>query len=136
MSCEDGYTSSKKGENRSENVDCVFIDYTQNSNAYRFLVYESTISDIPKNTNMESKNASFFEYMFKYRSIDESNFLKRTMYPANDIIRDQEDEFEIELSRSKRARTLISFGSNFLTYILESEPQIYKEAVCCPEGPL
>ena len=50
-------------------VDYVFIDYAQNRSAYRFLVYESTIPDIHKNTYMEFRNASFFEYIFSYRSI-------------------------------------------------------------------
>ena len=45
-------------------VDCIFIGYAHNSNAYRFLVYESKISDIHKNTIMESRNASFLEDVF------------------------------------------------------------------------
>ena len=45
-------------------IDRVFIGYAQNSCAYRFLVYESAIPYIHKNTYMESKNASFFEHIF------------------------------------------------------------------------
>ena len=41
-------------------VDCIFIGYTYNGNAYRFLVHESENPDIHKNTIMESRNASFF----------------------------------------------------------------------------
>ena len=54
--------------------DCVFIGYAQNSSAYQFLVYQSVMPDIHKNTYMESRNASFFEHIFSYRSIGESSF--------------------------------------------------------------
>ncbi|GJZ50607.1 pol polyprotein [Tanacetum coccineum] len=36
----------------------------KNCNAYRFIVHESKNLDIQKNTVMESRNASFFEYIF------------------------------------------------------------------------
>lgn len=45
-------------------IDCVFIGYARNNNAYRFLVYDSKIPNIHKNTIMESRNASFFEEVF------------------------------------------------------------------------
>ena len=67
-------------------VDCVFISYAQNNSAYRFLVYESAMSDIHKNIYIESRNASFFEHIFPYISIDESTSVKRTLHPANDSI--------------------------------------------------
>ena len=37
-------------------VNCVFIGYAQNSNAYWFLVYDSKNPEIHKNTIMESRN--------------------------------------------------------------------------------
>ena len=52
-------------------IDCIFIGYPHNSNVYRFLVYESNIPDIHKNTIMESRNASFFEDVFPYKSKEE-----------------------------------------------------------------
>ena len=43
---------------------------------------------------------------------------------------DEESESKIEeLRRSKRARVEKSFGSDFLIYMLETEPLTYKEAV-------
>ena len=36
----------KKVKVRPKTVDCVFIGYAQNSNAYRFLVHKSEIPDI------------------------------------------------------------------------------------------
>ena len=85
---------------------------------------------------MESKNASFFEHIFSYRSLGESSSVKWTLYPTNDSSRDQEDEFKTELRSSKSARTSTSFGPNFLTYMLESESWTYKKVVSYYEGPL
>ena len=63
----------------------VFIGCAQNSSAYQFLVYESAIQDIHKNTYMESRIASFFEHIFLYRSIGEFSSVKQTLYHANNI---------------------------------------------------
>ena len=49
---------------RPKYVDCIFIGYAKNSNAYRFIVHESKNPDIQKNAVMESRNASFFENIF------------------------------------------------------------------------
>ncbi|KAL8132042.1 hypothetical protein AgCh_007799 [Apium graveolens] len=51
----------KKVKIGPKTVDCIFIGYPPHSTAYRFLVHESKIPDIQKNTIMESRNASFFE---------------------------------------------------------------------------
>ena len=45
-------------------IDCVFIGYANNSSAYRFLVHRSEDLDMHVNTIIESRNASFFEYIF------------------------------------------------------------------------
>ena len=54
----------KKMKIGPKTVDCIFIGYAHNSNAYMFLVHESKNPDIHKNTMMESRNASFFENVF------------------------------------------------------------------------
>ncbi|KAL2497584.1 Reverse transcriptase Ty1/copia-type domain-containing protein [Abeliophyllum distichum] len=46
-----------------------------------------------------------------------------------------EEEVEIEPTRSKRERTKKSYGPDFLTYMLEIEPQSFKESVNSSEGP-
>ncbi|KAK9194952.1 hypothetical protein WN943_003067 [Citrus x changshan-huyou] len=48
----------------------------------------------------------------------------------------EEEKQEIEVRRSKRARIEKSFGPDFLTYLLESEPQSFKEVVTSAEGTL
>ena len=79
-------------------VDCIFIGYIPNSTAYRFLVHESKIPDIHKNTIMESRNASFFEHVFPHKSNESSSSLKRTHeaisqneYSDDD---DEQDDFD------------------------------------------
>jgi len=49
-------------------VDCVFIGYIHNSNAYRFLIHKSDISDMNVNTIIESRKVVFFEEIFPYKS--------------------------------------------------------------------
>ena len=49
---------------------------------------------------------------------------------------EEDQEQEIEVRRSKRARIEKSFGLDFLTYLLESEPQSFKEVVTSAEGTL
>ena len=54
----------KKVKIGPKTIDCIFIGYAHNSVAYQFLVHESNIFDIHKNTIMESRNASFFKDVF------------------------------------------------------------------------
>jgi len=42
-------------------IDCLFIGYAHNGSAHQFLVYDSEVPNIHKNTIMESRNASLFE---------------------------------------------------------------------------
>ena len=49
---------------------------------------------------------------------------------------DQNDNESDDPRRSKRVRISKSFGSDFLTYLLENEPQNFKEAMSSPEAPL
>ena len=112
-------------------MDCIFIGYAHNSNAYRFLVHYSEIPDVHKNTVIESKDASFFEDIFpcKPASSGPSIQLDRSMDETPDVQ-------EIELRRSKRAKVEKSFGDDFETYLLEREPLTYAEAVNSSEAPL
>ncbi|RVW13910.1 Retrovirus-related Pol polyprotein from transposon TNT 1-94 [Vitis vinifera] len=119
----------KKVKIGPKTIDCIFIGYAHDSNAYQFLVYESNIPDIHKNTIMESRNASFFEDVFPCKSKEEPSSSKRMLESQ-----DQNEEVEVEPRRSKRVRTEKSFGPDFLTFMLEGEPQTFKEAVNSTEG--
>src|SRR3954464_12252366 len=128
----------KKVKIGPKKVDCIFIGYANNSNAYRFLVYDSSIPDIQKNTIMKSRNASFFENVFPCKSIKAASMSKRVHETIEENSQDQnsEEKIEVEPRRSKRARTENSFGPDFLTYMLDAEPQTFKEAITSSEGPL
>ena len=115
-------------------IDCIFISYAHNSVAYRFLVYESNIPDIHQNTIMESRNASFFEDVFPYGSKEKPSSSKRVLETIHETSKDEDTDGEVEPRRSKRAKTEKSFGPDFLTYMLEGEPQTYKEAVNSTES--
>ena len=87
---------------------------------------------------MESRNASFFEHVFPCKSIEDSSSSKRTYETIVEDSQDhyQNDEIEDEPRRSKRVRTEKSFGPDFLTYLLEGEPQSFEEAMSSSEAPL
>ena len=68
---------NKKVKIGPKTVDCIFIGYAQNSSAYQFLVHESKVSDVHKNTIIESRNASFFEHVFPCNSRVESRELEQ-----------------------------------------------------------
>ena len=124
-------------------VDAIFIGYAHNSNAYRFLVHKSDNSRVHKNTFLESRNATFFEHIFPMKSNDDvatskmtqghDNLVNTETIEDNSQGKDVEDE---EPRRSKRARVEKTFGPDFVTYMLESEPRTYHEAVSSTDGPL
>ncbi|XP_073137638.1 uncharacterized protein [Henckelia pumila] len=120
----------KKVKVEPKTVDCIFIGYAHNSSAYHYIVYESQIPDIHKNTIMESRNASFFENVFPCKSKEEPGSSKR----SHETI-EQEVNHEVEPRQSKRARIEKSFGPDFITFIMETEPQSFNEAVNSSEGP-
>ena len=128
----------KKIKIGSKSVDCVFIGYAHNSSAYRFLIHKSDIPDMNVNTIIESRNAVFFEDIFSYKSTQESSSHKRNFESMSSTSHDQElmeERNEVEPKCSKRAKTSKSFGLNFLTYMLEDEPQSFKEAIYTPKAP-
>ena len=98
-------------------VDFVFIGYAHNSNTYCFLIHKSEIFDMHVNTIIESRNASFFENVFPYKSTQGLNASKRTHDTT--IISSQGQQDDDEPRRSKRTRTSISFGPDLLTNLLE-----------------
>ena len=112
---------------RPKAIDYIFIGYTHNSSAYLFLVHESNISDLHKNMIMESRNASFFEDVLPGLS-------KRKLETINENSQGQNEDSKVEPRCSKRARIEKYFGPDFLTYMLEGEPQTHKETVNSAKG--
>ena len=101
-------------------------------------MYKSKNPNIHNNTIMESKKASSFEYIFIYINKEhESN----SSLQVNQNIGSQEQEKDsinndelIEQRRSKRTRIEKPFGLDFLTCMLETKPQTYKEAIKFVKG--
>ena len=129
---------SKRIKIGPKTIDCIFIGYAINSSAYRFLVHKYDIHDIHVNTIIESRNASFFENIFPSKNACDGSFLKRTHDTATSDIDHESinDESEEALRWSKRARTSKSFGQDFLTYLLENEPQSFNKAMSTLEAPM
>ena len=66
----------KKVRIGTRTVDCVFIEYAQNNNAYKFLVHKSEILDTHENIIIKSRNVYLFENVFSYKVVQEINLLK------------------------------------------------------------
>ena len=64
---------------------------------------------------MESRNASFFEHVFPYRSKDGASLSKRAhkTMTRNSWNQEQKDEVDVELRRSKKAMTKKILWSRF-----------------------
>ncbi|PWA78284.1 hypothetical protein CTI12_AA217490 [Artemisia annua] len=122
-------------------VDCVYLGPAKNSAAYRFLVYKSNVEDISNNTIIESAEADFFENIFPYKDKEKqiSNPRKRVL--DDQLSQDQrENNYEVpqdndEPRRSKRAKVSKDFGPDYMTYIVNEEPQTYKAAMDSSEAP-
>ena len=108
-------------------------------------MHESKVPNVHKNTIIESRNASFFKHVFPCNSRMESRELRQfhettleneENNEAPEEKEEEDQEQEIEVRRSKRARIEKFFGPDFLTYLLESEHQSFKEAVTAAEGTL
>ncbi|GKA08592.1 retrotransposon protein, putative, ty1-copia subclass [Tanacetum coccineum] len=123
-----------------KSIDCIFIGYAKNSSAYHFIVHDLKNTDIQKNAVMESRNASVFENIFpclnkETRSssrLDDEVVEDKRQRDDNDLQderQDQLEEEEVELRRSKRARTETSFGPYFVSFMAENKPTSYREAV-------
>ncbi|KAL0534104.1 hypothetical protein IC582_028385 [Cucumis melo] len=87
---------------------------------------------------MESRNVTFFENIFPHKMTCKARLQKRSFdsitsepqnRPNDELNKDE------ELRRSKRMRISKSFGPDFVTYLLENEPQTFKEAMSSPEAP-
>jgi len=84
-------------------MDFIFIRY-----AYQFLVHKSIIGD-----------ATFFEYVFPWKGVQENHSLKRTNEASFSNHHQSEDD-KIVFRKSKRTKTTKIFGLDFLTYLLEN----------------
>ena len=130
-------------------IDCIYLGPAMNSAAYRFLVYKSHVDEIHNQTIMESAEAEFFEntFPFKDKGKEVTYSRKRPLDDGlNDTIPDKSlqsneensskvQEDNLEPRRSKRGKIAKDFGPDYMTYVVNKEPQTYKEAMDSSEAP-
>lgn len=133
----------KRTKLRPKIIDCVFIGLTSNSVAYRFFVFKFEVSDIHANTILESVDVVFYEDIYPYkqdRSFTRKNRPSDYHSKENDDVVNSTSSSvsanEAEPGRSKRTKIPKDYGPDFLTFMTETEPQTYKEAISSPEAPL
>ena len=82
---------------------------------------------------MESDSAEFFEHIYPYKTRLEPSS-GGSKQPRDEPKENEQNEESPR--RSKRQKTSTAFGSNFVTFLLESEPQTFKEAMFLATHPL
>ncbi|KAL0339923.1 UNVERIFIED_CONTAM: Retrovirus-related Pol polyprotein from transposon TNT 1-94 [Sesamum radiatum] len=130
-------------------VDAVFLGYMETSYALRFLVIKSEIPGIEVNTIVEFRDAVFLEDVFPMKtgipssvSLDDSlastsipeHVEKMTNVGVNPNSASLSHEESDIPRRSKRARVVKDFGSDFVTYNIEDDPVTFKDAMASLEA--
>ncbi|KAL0414265.1 UNVERIFIED_CONTAM: putative mitochondrial protein, partial [Sesamum radiatum] len=123
--------------------------YAETSYALRFLVIKSEISGIEDNTIVEFRDAVFIEDVFPMKtgipssvSLDDSlastsipeHMEKNTNVEVNPSSTSLTYEELDEPRRSKRARDVKDFESDFVTYNIEDDPTTFKDAMASSEA--
>ena len=120
------FLALKKSTVGSKTFDCVFINYAQNSAAYRFMCLND------KSIN-ESRDAKFFEHVFPLRRSLSIPCPSRIMHDLENLKVVSETHeldassigYDLEPRRSKRQRIEKSFEPDFLcTFIVERQDEI------------
>ena len=124
----------------SKTIDTIFIGYGQNTSANRFLVIDSEIKGISNNTIIESRDATFFEDIFPFKSkiptqVKQTPLTNDESSTSNSDLLRKDREIPVELRRSKRPRIEKNLGDGFFTFLVKSEPTSYKEAMSSLEAP-
>ncbi|KAL0402423.1 UNVERIFIED_CONTAM: hypothetical protein Slati_4272200 [Sesamum latifolium] len=130
-------------------VDVVFLGYVETSYALRFLIIKSEIPGIEVNTIVKFHDAVFIEDVFRMKTGILSSVLlddslastsipeyveKMTNMGVNPSSTSLTYEELDESRRSKRARVVKDFGSDFVTYNLEDDPVTFKDAMASSEA--
>ncbi|KAL0373209.1 UNVERIFIED_CONTAM: hypothetical protein Scaly_1002500 [Sesamum calycinum] len=130
-------------------VDAVFLGYVETSYALRFLIIKSEIPSIEVNTIVEFRDPVFLEDVFPMKigipssvSLDDSlastsipeHVEKMTNVGVNPNSNSLTHE-ELDIPRrSKRARVVKDFGSDFVTYNIEDDPVTFKDTMASSEA--
>ncbi|CAL2276995.1 unnamed protein product [Prunus armeniaca] len=97
---------------------------------------KSEIPDMHVNTIIESVNAEFFKEIYPYKENKFGSTRKRSHDQSHDEASSSRvQEIDSQPRRGTRTIVLKNFGLDFLTFLSESEPQTYHEAITSPEAP-
>jgi hypothetical protein len=118
------------------------LGYAHHSIAYRFLVVKSEVPDMHVNTLFESRDATFFENIFPMK---DSHIMNGTVNTTPESVEFSEhDEHTLESNheeihsdaprRSKRPKTINSFGDDFTVYLIDDSPKTITEAFSSPDA--
>jgi hypothetical protein len=134
----------KKRKLGPKTVDCVFLGYASRSIGYRFLIVKSEVSDMHVGTIMESNDATFFEDVFPMKETPSSSNQGMPSSPTQDLIPEPTMAIEhfdnpVEIDneapkRSKRQRTVKSFGHDFIVYLVDDTPTSISAAYASPDA--
>jgi hypothetical protein len=122
---------NKKHKLRPKTMDCVFLGYASHYIAYIFVLVKSGVDDMSVGTIFESRDATFFEDIFPARDMPsmsswESDPLSELDTPiefsekSDDESSDSREDKNEAPIRSKRQRTSMSFGNDFIVYHFRS----------------
>ena len=83
---------------------------------------------------IESKDVVFFEDIFSYKREEDKTSEKRTheMTFKDESSNEPIINVKVEPRRNQRLRISKFFGSDFIAYVIESEPQIFIEVMSTP----
>jgi hypothetical protein len=137
----------KKRKLGPKTVDCIFLGYAYHSIAYRFLVVKSEVPDMHVNSLFESRDATFFENIFPVKDshVISSLPLNEPVNKTPEFVEFSEhDEHTLESNheeihsdaprRSKRQKTVKSFGDDFTVYLIDDSPKTIIEAFSSPDA--
>jgi hypothetical protein len=128
-------------------VDCVFLGYAHHSIAYRFLVIKSEVSDVHVDIFLDSCDVIFFENIFPMKNLydmfslptnviadttpESSNFFDHAKHTHESIHEEIDNEAP---RRSKRPRSVKSFGDDFTIHLADDTSKIIVESFASPDA--
>ena len=105
----------------SKTIDTIFIGYGQNTSANRFLIIDSEINGISNNKIIESRDDTFFEDIFPFKSkiptqVKQTPLTNDESSTSNSDLLRKDREIPVELRRSRRPRIEKNLGDGFFHF--------------------
>jgi len=134
---------TKKRKLGPKTVDCIFLGYAIHSVGYRFLIVKSGVPDMHVGTIMESRDATFFENIFPMRDetsssrqefIEDDGSAEPIEHNEHTLVENPEEDNNDAPRKSKRQRTVKSFGDDFIVYLIDDTPRTIEEAYSSPDA--